>query len=443
VSGSLAERLALLSRQAGSPVAAEPAIARQLQRLATGTAALVRGTDDALARQLGGRVRAPGLVEIEYRHPLCAPHGRCRLDLLAAPDLDWLDGPPAAGRRRGELVFIDTETTGLSGGTGTLAFLVGIARVRGPALVVTQWLMTRFSSEAALLEALLGALVATSASAQGRRIDAAPVELVSYNGKSFDLPLLATRLKLARMPPALADYRHHDLLHPLRTAFGRIWPDCRLQTAEQRLIGIARDDDLPGHRIPSVWASFVQSGDTRELGALVQHNRIDLLSLAALLPTLRHVYLGPAAATAASLPDTDASATQATPDSASIARMQRRHRRDDCARTHLLARLPTLDRRALSELADLHRSRREWALAVPIWMSLARDGSLQATEALARYHEHVTRDIAEAILWCERLCHEQPGTPAHERRLHRLQTRLQRRHLRQAQARSGSLFGAT
>ena len=475
MSGSLAGRLALLSRQAGrrhsqsalgaadgapaaaprdagppearaiddiaaadaagtdgvapSPSQRSDAIAtfaQRMQRIETRAAAFVPPTDEELAAQLGGRLRMPGLVEIEHRHPLHLPHGACAMDTLCRPDLDWLTGDRLAGAGHAPLVFIDTETTGLAGGSGTLAFLVGIARVQGAALVVTQWLITRFSAEPALLQALLDAL-GFAAGSEPAAIAPRP-ELVSYNGKSFDLPLLATRLKMARMGNALGGLAHHDLLHPLRTAFARRWPDCRLQTAERLLLGLERDDDLPGHRIPAVWADFVQFGEAGELGALVQHNRVDLLSLAALLPALGRVFVEPGAPMAGST----APVPQPMPDSASIARMQRRRRRPDSARAHLLAAQPALDDRALLELADLHRSRGDWSLAVPIWQRLAEAGSLAAVESLAKYHEHVSRDLSEALRWCETLCRAAPADLAHAGRLRRLRQRHERR---------GALFG--
>jgi TPR repeat protein len=123
---------------------------------------------------------------------------------------------------------------------------------------------------------------------------------------------------------------------------------------------------------------------------------------------------------------------QPLPDSASIARMQRRRRRPDRARAHLLAAQPALDDRALLELADLHRSRGDWSLAVPIWQRLAEAGSLAAVESLAKYHEHVSRDLSEALRWCETLCRAAPADPAHAGRLRRLRQRHERR---------GALFG--
>lgn len=410
----------------GQRIDAVATFAQRMERIASRAAAFVPPTDEELAARLGGRLCAPGLVVIEHHHPLSLPHGSCAMDTLRSPDLDWLTGDRPADAGHPPLVFIDTETTGLAGGSGTLAFLVGIARVQGTALVVTQWLITRFSAEPALLQALLDAL-GCAAGSEPSAIAPRP-ELVSYNGKSFDLPLLATRLKMARMGNALAGLVHHDLLHPLRTAFARRWPDCRLQTAERLLLGLERTDDLPGHRIPAVWADFVQFGEVGELGALVEHNRVDLLSLAALLPALGRVFVEPGAPMAGSA----SPVLPVLPDSASIARMQRRRRRPDRARAHLLAAEPALDDRALLELADLHRSRGDWPLALPIWQRLAEAGSLAAVESLAKYHEHVSRDLSEALRWCETLCRAAPADTAHAGRLRRL---LQR------QERCGALFG--
>ena len=109
---------------------------------------------------------------------------------------------------------------------------------------------------------------------------------VSYNGKSFDLPLLATRLALARLAPLPAFRPHADLLHAVRVAYARHWPDCRLATAEARLLGRTRDNDLPGHAVPAAWTAFLREGDLRALPGLLLHNRLDLVSLAELLPGL-------------------------------------------------------------------------------------------------------------------------------------------------------------
>lgn len=395
--------------------------AERLLRMQAKARSFSRPTDAQLAEHLGGTLLAEGLIKIEHAQPLDSRYGHHCLAGLASPDLCWLTGftepdSPADGRHA-DLLFIDTETTGLAGGTGTLVFLMGVAQVRDRALLITQWLITRFSAEATLLDALVA-----HAGQAGR-----PVELVSYNGKSFDLPLIATRLRLSRRGNPFTGAVHHDLLHPLRTAFGRHWPDCRLQTAEQRLLGVLRTDDMPGHRIPAVWADFVQFGDASEIAAVIKHNRIDLLSLAALLPVLSQVYLEPVTQTGLVSQGPAAFAAAAPlPDAAAIARTQVRRRRRDIARAHLSASEAVLDARALHDLADLHRSSKDWSNATRLWQALAAEGSMAAVEALAKYHEHVSRDFAMARTCSEALCRAAPGHAGHARRLRRVALKLGR-----------------
>src|SRR5262249_57224124 len=136
-----------------------------------------------------------------------------------------------------QLVFLDTETTGLAGGTGTLAFLVGLGRIDGEVLRLRQFFLTGFRGEAALLQA-------AAAWSAGRQY------LVTFNGKSFDAPLLTTRYRLARLPDPFADLHHVDLFHPTRRAVSRQWPDWRPQTPEKRLLGVQPGPDLPAHLLP-------------------------------------------------------------------------------------------------------------------------------------------------------------------------------------------------
>ena len=201
-------------------------------------------------------------------------HGRTPL----APGLLGLASVPLRrGSTRllpaGRVLFLDTETSGLAGGTGTFVFLLGLARVRDEGLELSQHLATGFAGEAALLRALESAL------------DCADC-LVTYNGKSFDVPLLRTRLALARRPDAFAGKAHGDLLHATRRLLARGWPDCRLQTAEREALGFTRTDDLPGAQVPQAWQCWLRQGEAAPLAAVLAHNRDDLLSLAALLSRL-------------------------------------------------------------------------------------------------------------------------------------------------------------
>jgi hypothetical protein len=200
-------------------------------------------------------------------------------------DLGELALPSSAARRRGavplpetvdasRLAFFDTETTGLAGGTGTRAFMVGIARFTATGLTITQFTTATMAAEAAMLRAVLECLGDDAV-------------LVSYNGKSYDRPLLGTRLRLARIADPLSRFPHLDLLHPTRRRLRHALPDCRLATVERRWLGIVRDDDLPGSEAPAAWLAYLRGGSSALLRRVGEHNAQDLASLAALL--LKHV----------------------------------------------------------------------------------------------------------------------------------------------------------
>jgi len=165
-------------------------------------------------------------------------------------------------------LFLDTETTGLSGGTGTVAFLVGLAWREADGLALAQYFLCDFDQEQALLWAV------------GECINQAGV-LVSYNGRSFDWPLLQTRLVMRRAkwpsPP------HLDLLTLARRIFRPRLPDCALQTIEQSVLDLHRADDLPGSQIPSRYFAWLRQGDPRALEPVFSHNQQDVLSMALLL----------------------------------------------------------------------------------------------------------------------------------------------------------------
>ncbi len=170
----------------------------------------------------------------------------------------------------GNVMFFDTETTGLAGGTGTRAFMIGIAQWRDDALHLRQWLMTTLSAERDLLTAFADTLRADTV-------------LASYNGKSYDAPLLATRFRLARMHNPLAGLDHIDLLYPTRRRYKGRWENCRLATIERQVLGVVREDDLPGSEAPAAWLSYLRGGSARNLRRVADHNRQDLASLGGLL----------------------------------------------------------------------------------------------------------------------------------------------------------------
>ena len=174
-------------------------------------------------------------------------------------------------------LFLDTETTGLSGGTGTVAFLVGLAWREADGLTLAQYFLRDFNQENALLWAV------------GRCVSEAGV-LVSYNGRCFDWPLLQTRLVMRRA--AWPSPPHLDLLTLARRIFRPRLPDCALQTIEQAVLDLHRADDLPGSLIPSRYFAWLRDGDPHVLDPVFTHNRQDVLSMALLLARFEGVLRG-------------------------------------------------------------------------------------------------------------------------------------------------------
>lgn len=111
--------------------------------------------------------------------------------------------------------------------------------------------------------------------------------LVSYNGKSYDRPLLSTRYRLARLPDPVLDRAHIDLLHPVRRRYRGVWANCRLATVERELLGVLREDDLPGAEAPGAWLTYLRGGNATKLRRVGLHNMQDLRSLCGLLEHFR------------------------------------------------------------------------------------------------------------------------------------------------------------
>ncbi len=166
-----------------------------------------------------------------------------------------------------ELLFLDTETTGLAGGTGTIAFLVGIGWIREGRFHSRQYFMPDFTHEAAMLEELAGF--------------AADFEVVvTYNGASFDLPLLRTRALMNRLADPCGNLVSWDLLVPCRRLWGKCFPNCRQQTLENHLLGLQRNSqDIAGSLIPQTWFEFLKTGQPGLLPNVLHHNQKDLLGM--------------------------------------------------------------------------------------------------------------------------------------------------------------------
>jgi uncharacterized protein len=293
-------------------------------------------------------------------------------------------------------VFIDLETTGLSGGAGTVAFLVGCGFFDVGAFQVRQFLLTSYTAERALLAAV------------AEFFDGADL-IVSYNGKTFDVPVMETRWLFHRMEMPLDGVPHFDALHAARRLWrSRTAPDpesdggCRLTTLERALFDVRRVGDVPGFEIPSRFFRFLRSGDPRPLEPVLEHNRLDLVSLAAVT------------ARAAQLVEAGADACPDCAQALSLGRVYERagafERAEACYRRATTAESVEVRGEALYRLGLRCRRERRFGEAAPCWralVELTESRAMQrhpvgpalrqfALEALAIHHEHRERDLQVA-----------------------------------------------
>jgi uncharacterized protein YprB with RNaseH-like and TPR domain len=278
--------------------------------------------------------------------------------------------------------FLDTETTGLAGGAGTAAFLVGLGYVEGDRFRVRQYFMRDYHEEGALLHALAADL------ARFERV-------VTFNGKMFDLPLLDARFRLNRACFPLRSTPHFDLLHPARRLWKLRLESCRLQSLEAGLLGLTRRGDIPGEQIPAVYFDYVRRRDARALKRIFDHNRQDIVSLAALaILACQWVEEGRA---------------EDPRDVVSLARVLERAQLFDRSeaeyRRATLCSEGPLRRHALLRLAFRAKRSGDFDLAMGLWQEAAEAGAAEACRELAVHHEHRTRDLAAALRAVERGLH--------------------------------------
>src|SRR5688572_588833 len=279
-------------------------------------------------------------------------------------------------------VFLDTETTGLAGGTGTAAFLVGVGFLDGDHFRVRQYFMRDYPEEAAMLRGLADDLRGFN-------------RLVTYNGRTFDAPLLESRYRLNREPYPLADWAHLDLLHPARRLWKERLDSCRLQFLETELLGVHRYGDVPGADIPRIYFDYVRSRgrDARALAGVLEHNRLDVLSLAALaVLACDWVQEGQ--------PEDprDAYCLGRVFERAELyERSDEQYRRVVTSGGAGAVRVPSLLR-----LAARAKRTGDHHAAASLWEEAAQAGDCRALRELAMHHEHRSRDLAAALLAVDR-----------------------------------------
>lgn len=182
--------------------------------------------------------------------------------------------------RAQDLLFIDTETTGLAGGTGTLPFLTGLGYFTAEGFTIRQYLMRDYDEEPAVMDEIEALFARFPA-------------VASYNGKCFDLPLLQSRFLLNRKRVDLSTRPHVDLLYPARRLWSLCLPDCTLGTVEQHILGRTRADDIPGALIPYVYFDFLRGLRMSRMRQVLNHNAEDIYSLAMLTAKTCRLFCDP------------------------------------------------------------------------------------------------------------------------------------------------------
>ena len=326
-------------------------------------------------------------LETETFYPSHHRHGSADIGALVEMPADLLeilsegavrDVPPR------EWAFLDTETTGLAGGSGTCAFLIGVGRITDDGFRVRQFFLRDFGEEASVLDALT------------RHLEAFRV-LITYNGRSYDQPLLETRYRLNRARPPFARFEHLDLLYGARRLWKLRYESCRLVELERQVLGYEREGDIPGALIPQVYFDYLHSASAHSaarLKAVFHHNVLDIVTLACLTGIVPRAFKDPSSAP-----------VRHGSEMASLARWLRQ------AGDH--AQASTLFRRAIEvglpdeilfrtlwDVAALERKMGRDVEALGAWNDLAVSRNpfqARALEELAKHYEHRAKDIAKAL----------------------------------------------
>ena len=334
---------------------------------------------------------AGSFVMRERVYPAEARHGLYRLSELERlfPALTRVSKgfarmPQIASHRN--LLFLDTETTGLGVGAGNVPFMLGIGFYRGDALVIRQLFVRNPGEERAML-VYFGELLRSFS------------HLVSYNGRTFDWPILRNRFVLNRIPLAEDGPSHLDLLYLSRNLWRGSLESCRLAVVEERRLGIARGEDIPGALAPTLYFQYLASGEAALLDGVFRHNEIDVLTLATLAIHLSRICSG-------KLELGQLSASELFKIGAWLEEVAEPDLADE-AFAELLRRPAAEGRPYYARIAAIYKKRKRYDLAVPLWERAAGEGrgalagiapgGIEPLIELAMYYEHRARDYAKAL----------------------------------------------
>ena len=277
-------------------------------------------------------------------------------------------------------IFLDTETTGLAGGTGTYAFLVGLGFFQNDLFKVKQYFMRDFHEEKALLFSLQSDL---------KKFDC----VVSYNGKRFDIPLLNTRFIVNQTKFGFENLLHLDLLYPTRRVWKRRLGNCSLSNIESCILNLYRKSDVPGEMVPQIYFDFVRLGETQLLKKVFDHNVYDIVSMVSLLKALCICFENPE--------------IEKILDPVDLYSLGRFHfmlgENEKSLSFFKLASKGKLDDELKLEMGRCyslaHKRLGDWDNASKIWYNLIQNHpeNLFSYQELAKFHEHKTKDYSKAL----------------------------------------------
>jgi uncharacterized protein YprB with RNaseH-like and TPR domain len=345
-------------------------------------------------------------------------HGQVGLRIVTKPltIAEWAGDQSIAERDPESLVFLDTETSGLAGGTGTFAFLIGVGRYTQEGFHLAQFFMRDPLEEPALLLALEEFL--------------APCQtVVSFNGKAFDVPLLNTRYTLQGWKSPFRNLAHVDLLHLSRRLWRDRLPSRTLGNLEVQILHASRtDEEIPGWMIPQLYFDFLRDGDARPLKRVFYHNAMDVVSLAALLNHTSSLLEAPLNQSPIEYLDV-----------AAVARLlEDLGHNEEATQLYencLQAELPEeVYNGILYRLSMIHKHNNNYPAAISLWEQATADRQLYAYEELAKYYEHHAQNPELALklsyLAMDRIDSYATLVPEKERwkiEFHHRVTRLQRK----------------
>ena len=326
---------------------------------------------------------------IEEFYPKGHPLGQSVMDITAPLDqlAKWAGDERIRYFKPENFAFIDTETTGLSGGTGTYAFLIGAGRFENDQFHLAQFFMRDPTEEPAQLFALEQFL----ASCQS---------IVTFNGKSFDIPLLNTRYTAHGWQTPFQDMAHVDLLHLARRLWRDRLPSRTLGNLEVQILGTDREDeDIPGWMIPSIYFDYLRDGDARPLKKVIYHNEMDVISMSALLNHMATLLFSPIQFGSRYSVDLISLAKlfEDMDDLQTATKLYIHGLEHDDRKEMRLPKQILL--KAIQRLALIYKRQKNILEAIQLWEQAAKHQHLESFVELAKCYEHQYKDYSKAIYW--------------------------------------------